>query len=201
MFSKISNPACKKTVRRNLYLIILSTIISVPVKAIDPGSKAPIEIESDQAMLDDKSGTSTYSGNVIVSQGLTSLQADYITVTSQDRKIISITAIGNPAHFSQQTNKVSAATHGYGKQITYTTQDETLLFKGDAKLIQADNSFSGETIEYDVIKKAIKAKGNESQGSRVKIQYFPEGKSSTEDQKNDNQTLNNEIPSSPNIDQ
>lgn len=201
MFSKISFFPGRKTASLGLYLISLSAIISLPASAIDPGSKAPIEIESDQATLDDISGVSTYTGKVIVSQGLTSLQADYISVVSQDRKISSITATGNPAHFSQQTDKLSATTHGYGKEITYSTQDETLIFKGDAKLIQADNSFSGETIEYDVIKKAIKAKGNESKGSRVKIQYFPESSIKPDGKPNATQPLKSKTPSSADINQ
>ena len=201
MFSKISFSPITKTARRVFYIISLSAFISLPAKAIDPGSKAPIEIESDQAMLDDKTGTSTYSGNVIVSQGLTNLQADFITVSSQDRRIISITATGNPARFAQQTDKLSAKTHGYGEEIIYRAEDETLIFRGSAKLIQADNSFSGEIIEYDVIKKAIKAKGNESKGSRVKIQYFPESGSKPTEQPNKAQATNSDKSSSTNVNQ
>lgn len=163
-----------KARKNRLCLIALTLISSMHANAFDPDSKAPIEIESDQATLDDKSGTSTYTGNVIVSQGLSKLAAETIVVISEDRKIISISAKGTPAHFTQQTDKFSPSTHGYGKEITYSTKDETLLFRGNAKLIQSENSFSGETIEYDVIKKAIKAKGNIREGSRVKIQYFPE---------------------------
>ncbi len=158
-------------------IFTMLVIVACPGKsfAFDPNSTAPIEIESDMATIDDKTGTSTYSGNVIVSQGTTKLEAEFISVTSQDRRITGIKAIGNPAHFSQQVNNNPISTHGYGKEISYRTQDETLIFKGDAKLIQADNSFSGEIIEYDVIKRAIKARGNQREGSRVKIQYYPEG--------------------------
>ena len=148
-------------------------MMCLPAYAIDPNSKAPIEIESDQATLDDKTGSSTYSGNVIITQGLSRLEAEFIKVESAERKISSISATGSPAHFVQQTDVNDVSTHGYGNAITYRTDNGSLTFKGDARLIQAENSFSGEEIEYDVIKKAIKAKGDESVGTRVKIQYFP----------------------------
>ncbi|MFT6906789.1 MAG: lipopolysaccharide export system protein LptA [Oleiphilaceae bacterium] len=141
--------------------------------AIDPNSTDPIEIESDQATLDDKTGSSTYTGNVIISQGQTRLEADFIIVSSEDRKITSIKATGSPAHFVQLNDSLNTNTHGYGNTISYSTQLESLTFTGEARLLQDENSFSGEVIEYDVVKKAIKAKGDENIGSRVKIQYFP----------------------------
>ena len=59
-----------------LKVFFISCLISLPALAIDPNSKSPIEIESDQATLDDKTGSSTYSGNVIITQGLSRLEAD-----------------------------------------------------------------------------------------------------------------------------
>ncbi len=156
------------------HILVLSVLL-LPMTAfgIDPNSKEPIEIESDRATLDDKTGSSTYTGNVIISQGESQLEADYIIVNSKDRKISSIVATGTPAHFVQQNDDKGATTHGYGNSISYSTELESLTFKGNARLIQDQNSFSGEEIEYDVTKKAIKAKGDESVGSRVKIQYYP----------------------------
>lgn len=157
-----------------LIFCVLVLAIYSSAYAIEPGSMEPIEIESDQATLDDLKGISTYSGNVIISQGLSKLQADSIIVNSLDRKITTIIAKGTPAHFSQQATSETTNIHGYGREITYSTSTQTLTFTGEAKLIQAENSFSGDVIEYDVTKKAIKAKGDETAGSRVKIQYYPE---------------------------
>lgn len=155
------------------FFVIIAALCSNVSFAIDPNSLEPIEIESDRATLDDKTGSSTYSGNVIISQGLSRLEADFIIVNSKERKITSIQAKGTPAHFVQQTALNEKSTHGYGNSIVYSTENESLTFKGEARLLQAENSFSGEEIEYDVVKKAIKAKGDENVGSRVKIQYFP----------------------------
>lgn len=173
MFSLI-NPKLLQIFFVRLKCIIFFIILHpISAFAIDPNSHAPIEIESDQATLDDKSGSSTYTGNVIISQGLSRLEASFIIVNSKDRKITSIKATGSPAHFVQQNELKNTSTHGYGSTITYSTEFESLTFTGNARLIQSENSFSGDVIEYDVIKKAIKAKGDESIGSRVKIQYFP----------------------------
>jgi lipopolysaccharide export system protein LptA len=146
--------------------------------AIDPKSTLPIEIESDSASLDDASGTSTYSGNVIISQGLSRLEADSISVSTNDRKINEIKAIGRPAHFVQQDNASSPQTHGFSNTITYVAKENILYFSGQAKLVQEESSFSGEQIEYDILKRAIRARGDESQGTRVKIHYQPQTEAS-----------------------
>lgn len=147
--------------------------------AINPGSESPIEIESDSATFDDKKGTSTYTGNVIITQGLSRLEADSVTVSAVDRKIMSIQATGHPAHFVQQESSQATATHGYGDTILYIAADAILKLSNNASLVQQDNSFSGELIEYDIVQRAIKAKGDETIGTRVKIQYYPH---SSEDQ-------------------
>lgn len=173
MFLQISTRSLKTLFISLKCVPFLILLYPLSALAIDPNSHAPIEIESDQATLDDKTGSSTYTGNVIISQGLSRLEADFIIVSSVDRKITSIKATGSPAHFVQQSELKNTSTHGYGNTILYNTEFESLTFTGHARLIQSENSFSGEVIEYDVIKKAIKAKGDESIGSRVKIQYFP----------------------------
>tara|TARA_R110002167_G_scaffold323016_1_gene528932 strand:- start:67 stop:606 length:540 start_codon:yes stop_codon:yes gene_type:complete len=174
MFFKLNTKSFYRKLSSSRH-ILAALFLLIPLLAfgIDPNSKEPIEIESDRATLDDKTGSSTYTGNVIISQGESQLEAEYIIVNSQDRKISSIIATGSPAHFVQQDDAKGATTHGYGNSISYSTELESLTFKGNARLIQAENSFSGEEIEYDVTKKAIKAKGDESIGSRVKIQYYP----------------------------
>ncbi|KZY59172.1 hypothetical protein A3742_13540 [Oleiphilus sp. HI0071] len=141
--------------------------------AIDVDRNQPIEIESDSATIDDSQGLSTYRGNVLIKQGSTKLTADNITVFAKDRSVTQIVAIGSPATFNQQDPGSDDATTGQAEQITYKAEEAVLIFSGDAKLAQTTNSFSGDRIEYDIMRKAIRAKGDESTGTRVKIQYFP----------------------------
>ena len=169
-------------------LIILLTslfLFSAQAQAIDVDRTQPIEIESDSATIDDSQGLSTYRGNVIIKQGSTKLTADNITVFAKDRSVTQIVAIGAPATFNQQDPGSEDATTGQAEQITYKAQEAVLVFNGDAKLAQTTNSFSGDRIEYDIMRKAIRAKGDQSTGTRVKIQYFPsQTNTPTEDPEN-----------------
>jgi lipopolysaccharide export system protein LptA len=159
-------------IKRTLAAWIFMAALASPAYAIDVDREQPIQIESDSAVIDDSQGLSEYSGNVIISQGSTLLEADHIQVTALDRSISKIVATGAPAHFRQQDSQNDATT-GTADQITYLATEAVLIFNGNAKLAQTNNSFSGDRIEYDIMQKAIRAKGDESTGSRVKIQYFP----------------------------
>jgi lipopolysaccharide export system protein LptA len=157
-------------------LIVLLTslfLFSAQTQAIDVDSAQPIEIESDSATIDDSQGFSTYRGNVIIKQGSTKLAADNITVFARDRSVTQIVANGSPATFNQQDTGSNDATTGQAAQITYKAEEAVLVFDGEAKLEQTSNSFSGDRIEYDIMRKAIRAKGDQNTGTRVKIQYFP----------------------------
>ena len=162
-----------------LIFSLLQTLIPFSAYAIDIDQSQPIEIESDSAMIDDSEGISTYRGNVIIRQGSTKLTADNITVFAQNRSVTQIVANGTPATFKQQDVGTDQSTSGQAEQITYKAEEAILLFSGEAKLAQATNSFSGDRIEYDIMRKAIRAKGDEGSGTRVKIQYFPNPTSNT----------------------
>lgn len=144
-----------------------------PVWAIDLDRTQAIEIESDSAVIDDTQGFSTYRGNVIIRQGSSQLTADNISVFARDHSVTQIIANGAPAKFKQQDPSDSKATQGQADQITYKSKDAVLIFDGNATLEQATNSFSGNRIEYDIMRKAIRAKGDQDTGQRVKIQYYP----------------------------
>lgn len=155
-------------------ILFLAFGVITGAQAIDLDSSQPIQIESDSAIIDDTQGYSEYSGNVLIIQGSTRLEADHISVSTIDRVISQIVAEGKPARFKQQSSQDDTTT-GEANKITFTASDSVLVFNGAAKLSQTNNSFSGERIEYDIMQKAIRAQGDESTGTRVKIQYFPNG--------------------------
>ena len=178
------NKSLSITVAKPIFLILMILLSSVShVLAIDPTSQLPIQIESDRATLDDVTGISNYAGNVIITQGESRLEADNISVNAVNRKIVSIKATGTPAHFTQQTPNDKSLTHGYANTIIYTAIDESLKLINNASLVQDNNSFSGKQIHYDIVQRAIRAKGDKSVGTRVKIQYFP-GDNSTKAEQN-----------------
>ena len=59
-------------------------------------SNDPINIEADNAKIIEKEGKSVYTGNVLLIQGDTRMNADSVTVYSESGKLTQITATGRP---------------------------------------------------------------------------------------------------------
>ena len=170
-----SNAIMQKPVTSLLLAVLLIAAILLPshANAIDRQDDLPIDIASDSATINDENGVATYSGNVIVSQGQTRLEADTVSVYMKDQTLERIEADGRPARFQEQQLNETVPTTGHASTIVFESSKATLTFKGEATLNQASNSFSGEQIVYDINAQAIQAKGDDSGQSRVKIQYLP----------------------------
>jgi len=146
---------------------------SLNTLAIDPDTAQAIEIASDSAEFNDTAGTAVYLGNVIVKQGHSELRANRVNAYVQENALEKIEATGSPATFNEALDLDQAPTQGQATQITYNAREATLVFEGTAQLKQAGNSFSGERIVYAITSRTIRAKGDQSGETRVKIQYQP----------------------------
>lgn len=171
------------TTAQKLFCIIV--LLSPPAYALEADSQNPIEISADRAEIDEAKGLAIYTGNVLIEQGASRLQAHEVAVKAIDRQIVEIKAEGSPAYFEQGSQTKQAQTNsseqsslldsaqGQANQILYNAQALTLSFEGDAKLAQGNNTFEGDQITYDIQARAIKAAANESSDSRVRIKYLP----------------------------
>lgn len=164
--------------------------------ALDVDSRAPIEITSDSAEFNDKEGSASYQGNVIITQGASKLEAESVEVSAKEKSLSRISATGSPARFTESEDD-DTATRGESKNIIYDASQATLTFIGDAALAQANNSFSGERIVYDIKAKAIRAEGGNSDESRVKIQYHPNTPATQSEQNDTSEAPQAETSSSP----
>ena len=154
-------------------LMLFLILSPLTAHAIDKQGDQPIDIISDSATINDESGLATYAGNVVVSQGNSRLEADTVLVYMAEQALNRIEAKGQPARFHEQQLSETTPTTGNAATITFDASKATLTFQGNASLNQASNSFSGEQIVYDINAQAIRAKGDDSGNSRVKIQYLP----------------------------
>lgn len=70
--------------------------------ALPSDASQPIRLSADKATYSERLGVTTYSGNVIISQGTLKITASNITVNlNTDKSIGSAVATGSPATFEQ----------------------------------------------------------------------------------------------------
>lgn len=137
----------------------------------------PVTIEANSAQLDDKNGTSIYSGNVIIVQGSLRISADKVTAYQEKNAIGKIVADGSPARYDQAGATKDDHVTALANTIDYIANDDKIILKGNAKLEQKGNTVEGQLITYDIKRKIGNAGSNKStsktENGRVKMIFQP----------------------------
>lgn len=151
--------------------IILGTALNV--YAIPSDRSQPINLSADKATYNDKTGVTTYSGNVIIQQGTLKVEADSIVAQlNSKREIQSITANGRPAKFQQRIHTEKGIAKGEANKIVYNADTGIITLSGGAYLNQNGAIMRAETLRYSMNKGDVEATGSKQSG-RVQLVIPP----------------------------
>lgn len=151
-------------------------------------AELPIEIKADSLLAQDNIGESTYKGNVIITQGMTEIMGETVTILHPERQVNKAIIIGAPATFKKFNEDDQTWVNGQANQITYFTTDKIVILEGEAHINQADkNSISGPKITYNLTDKTLSAKGTETDKKRITVTFQPESDNSESTPKTDSQ--------------
>ena len=128
--------------------------------ALATDKQQPIHIQSDSAIRNEKSGLTTYQGNVQMDQGSLRINANKVVIHSIDSEVSKIVATGSPAKYKQRPAITKPEVIATASTIEYLLIDEKLLLIKNANLIQSDGTtMSGDRINYDMKDAVVKAVG------------------------------------------
>lgn len=140
--------------------------------ALPEDANQPIRLTADRATYSERTGITTYSGNVVITQGTLKITAANIIVNlSDDRSITSAVATGSPATFEQVVSAEKGIARGQGSKIDYNAATGIVTLTGNAHLTQAGASFSGNVIRYSL--KVGDVEANAGSGRRVELVLPP----------------------------
>lgn len=125
-------------------------------------SNAPINISADRATYE--TGTGSYEGNVILTQGELSIRADKLVISEQEQKVNHILALGAPARLTQGDGSVSAE----ALSIEYFVQTGKVVLLNEAHIAQRGSEISGKRITYDSKRRTVLAEGDNG-GTRKRV--------------------------------
>ncbi|MGB8516526.1 MAG: lipopolysaccharide transport periplasmic protein LptA [Gallionella sp.] len=109
----------------------------------------PMQIESDQAEMNQAAQISTFTGKVQINQGTMQILGDKLVVT-QDKLGNKIGKIyGALASFRQKREGLDEYDEGYGERIEYDTLKQTLDIYGQARLKRNQDFVRGDHINYN----------------------------------------------------
>jgi len=154
------------------WLAILLLVHPGSAGALSSDRSEPVYIEADQATLNEREGSSSYTGNVALRQGTLRLNGSRMTVQLRDNRIELITLHGDPARFAQRPDGASNDQEAEAGYIEYHAGTRRLLLEHDAHIRQADREeFSSDRIEFNLADNSVSAGGTVG---RVRITLQPE---------------------------
>ena len=151
-----------------LFLIFSSSIAF----ALKDDANQPIEITANSVIVDEISGFNEFIGKAEVQQGSLFLFAELIQVQTNTDGVETMKATGTvdkPAKYIQSQENQARFIEATGTLITYDVNEGMIFLVGNANLIQGFDSFSGDTLTYDIDNDKVIVKGSEDGTKRVKF--------------------------------
>ncbi len=158
----------RSNVLRNIVFICTSLLFITSAWALSTDKDQPIEIEADNADLDDEKGVTIYRGNVVTTQGSVRMTGDTMTVYFKDDELDILIMEGSPARYRQLPDDSEIYDEAEALRMEYYERKSLVILIDKASFKQEGLSFSGNRIEYDTEHSKVKAKGSPN-GERVKI--------------------------------
>lgn len=154
------------------FLLLLWFLLPALAWALPDDRRQPIRLEADSAELDQKTGISIYQGNVVISQGSMRMVADTATIYFKDGRFERIEAVGKPVDLRYKPSVDKPEIQGTGQRVVYNAVTAKVVMTQNAKIVQGQDSFTGDRIEYDLEKDQVKA--NSDKGKRIQFIIQPQ---------------------------
>lgn len=169
---RILNLFCTTAFLKKVAPVALLGMSCTAAFALPSDRNQPISLVADHATYNDKTGVTTYTGNVMIQQGTMKLQADSIIgQLNSKRELQTITATGRLAKFQQQISADKGIARGEAQKIVYNAETGIITLNGNAYLNQDGASVRGNTLRYSMNKGDIEAQGSSS--NRVQLVIPP----------------------------
>ena len=156
----------------NKVIIFIAIFFSSLASALIDDANQPIEIEANSVIVDETSGFNEFLGNAEVSQGSLLITAELIQVQTNSDGVETMIAKGTPdkpAKYIQSQENQARFIEATADLITYDVNEGMVYLVGNAYLIQGFDSFSGDSLSYDINNDKVIVKGSEDGTERVKF--------------------------------
>lgn len=158
-------------------LLAVFLLAGVAAHAEKADREKEIVVNADKLTADDAKKTSTFSGNVVVTQGTMRMTAATVTVKEDPQRHKYYVASGNPVTFRQKLDKSDEWVEGYAQRAEFDDRNDMLRLYDNARVKRDQNEITGNFISYDMRRELAEvtgsAPGSASTGARVKAVILP----------------------------
>lgn len=147
MFNKNSAPSLSKILIK-IYISMFFIICPCFAFALKGDEKQPLQIDADQATLDQKQMVSVFSGNVVITKGTLVVHASK-GVASQDTAGDRVLILdGSPVTFVQMGDD-GEKIEGQGNNFNYNSKSHLAVLTGRARIKKGKNIVIGDVLTYN----------------------------------------------------
>ena len=156
--------------------VFYSLTYSLAAHALPSDKKETLNAVAAYSHADLKQHIVTHEGNVVATQGSTTLTGDKVVLYMNDKnELIKAIAYGKPATYRTLTATDKPEFYADGDEIHYLIDQELILLIGNAHVRQGNNTYAGARLEYQTEKEiVISPKSPEGRASMV---IYPKPKS------------------------
>lgn len=160
--------------------------MAINVHAEKADRDKPIDLEADSVTVNDAKQTSTYTGNVILTQGTLIIRGDKLVIREDSHGFQHSTSYGNPTTFKQKLEGKSEYMEGSGQRIEYDGRMDKVQLYTKAWVKRGEDIVHGDYIMYDANAEYAEVIGGGSQAAtpatptgRVRAVIQPKNKPAT----------------------
>jgi lipopolysaccharide export system protein LptA len=144
----------------------MRTFALIAILALAPAAQAEradreknIVVNADHLYGDDANRTSTFDGNVIVTQGTMRMTANKVTMREDADRHKFYVAYGTPVTFRQKKDNVDEYIEGFALRAEFDDQNDVVKLYEKARVLSNANVINGEYIQYDMRKELADVQG------------------------------------------
>jgi lipopolysaccharide export system protein LptA len=164
---------------RTRYLpFLFAALLASPASGEKADRDKEIVIGADLATADDARRTSTFEGNVVITQGTMRITAARVNIREDAQRHKYYVATGAPVTFRQKRDNIDEWVEGFAQRAEFDDRNDTLNLYDNARVKSNQNEITGRFISYDMANQVAKVTGappgqTAPPGSRVKVIIVP----------------------------
>jgi lipopolysaccharide export system protein LptA len=140
-------------------LVASGALLASPAWAEKGDREKEIVVGADRLTADDKNRTSTFDGNVVVTQGTMRMTAAKVTVKEDAQRHKFYVANGAPVTFRQKRDNVDEWVEGFAERAEFDDRNSVLKLYNNARVKSNQNELTGEFISYDMDRAVAEVSG------------------------------------------
>lgn len=159
-------------------LALCAALVALPAGAERSDREKEIVVGADRLTADDANRTSTFDGNVIVTQGTMRITAARVTVKEDAQRHKFYVASGSPVTFRQKRDNVDEWIDGMAERAEFDDRNDVLRLYNQARVKSNQSELAGDFISYDMKREVAEVSGAPpgraaAPDSRVKVIILP----------------------------